>query len=133
LIQNLTNLTSSNLWPVVQPHFSGIKLAKVLENNFDIADLEVVSPYIFVAEQGEAQKYAATMEQQVLKEIMTATGQGDDFDLSRVQAMQAMQASAPQQSGPPQGMPATPPASPTAKPTLRNAAPGWPSNMGGGQ
>src|SRR5258708_5109882 len=45
LIQNLTSLTGSNLWPTVQPHFSGVQLAKIVENVFNLKDYGVVSPY----------------------------------------------------------------------------------------
>src|SRR5258705_12524961 len=56
LIQNLTNLTSSGLWQTVQPHFSGVKLAKIVENVFNLDDYQVVTPYIALAEQADAQK-----------------------------------------------------------------------------
>src|SRR5205814_925062 len=36
LVQNLNTLTGSNLWQTVQPHFSGIKLAKILETIFHL-------------------------------------------------------------------------------------------------
>jgi hypothetical protein len=88
LIQNLTSLTGSNLWPTVQPHFSGVKLAKVLEDAFDIADLGVVIPYIALAEQADAQKQAQALQEQVHMAAMTATGRGEDFDMEALnQAM----------------------------------------------
>lgn len=84
LIQNLTQLTASNLWPVVQPHFSGIKLAKVLEDNLDLKDLEIVMPYIGLSEQADAQRHVNALQEQVLRESQTATGLGSDYDLSAV-------------------------------------------------
>lgn len=81
LIQNLTQLTGSNLWPTVQPHFSGVKLAKVIENYFDLSDLEVVTPYIALAEQADAQKQVQALQEHVMQQTGTATGMGDDFDL----------------------------------------------------
>lgn len=80
LIQNLTNLTSSNLWPFVQPHFSSIKLAKILEEVFDLKDYEVVMPYVALSEQADAQRQAQALNEQVVQEGMTATGMGEDFD-----------------------------------------------------
>lgn len=81
LIQNLTNLTSSNLWPTIQPHFSSVKLAKIIESTFNLADFEVVLPYIALAEQAEAQKQAAALQENVLAMMGTASGMGEDYDL----------------------------------------------------
>jgi hypothetical protein len=81
LVQNLTALTGSGLWPVVQPHFSGIILAKVLENTFDLKDYGVVTPYINLAEQADAQRYVQAMQEQLHQEMGTATGMGADYDV----------------------------------------------------
>lgn len=81
LIQNLTNLTQSNLWPVVQPHFSGVKLAKIIEDIFGLKDYEVVLPYIALAEQADAQKQIHVLQEQIASESQTATGIGHDRDL----------------------------------------------------
>src|SRR5258708_20791846 len=40
LVQNLTNLTSSGLWPFVQSHFSGIGLAKIIKDVFNFKDCQ---------------------------------------------------------------------------------------------
>jgi len=80
LIQNLTALTGSNLWPSVQPHFSGVKLAKILEKVFNLEDYQVVMPFVALAEQGEGQKFMNAIEEQVHASSQTATGQGYDFD-----------------------------------------------------
>lgn len=84
LIQNLTSLTGSGLWPTVQPHFSGIKLARIVEDIFNLSDYEVVSPYVALAEQADAQKAINALEQQVVGESQTPTGIGNDFDLEEV-------------------------------------------------
>jgi hypothetical protein len=81
LVQNLTNLTGSNLWPTVQPHFSGVKLAKILEKLFNLEDYQVVLPYVSVSEQAEAQMLAHTAQEHIMGNIGTATGQGEDYDL----------------------------------------------------
>lgn len=80
LVQNLTNLTNSGLWPTVQPHFSSVKLAKILENTFNLSDYEVVYPYVALAEQAEAQKMTHTLQEQVVQHAGTATGLGSDYD-----------------------------------------------------
>ena len=82
LIQNLTSLTGSNLWPTVQPHFSGVKTAKLLEQTFDIEDYGLVIPFIALAEQAEGQKQAQVLEEMLHQQTMTATGVGSDHDLS---------------------------------------------------
>jgi len=93
LVQNLTALTGSNLWPTVQPHFSGIKLAKIVEDIFDLKDYEVVVPYVALAEQADGQKQANSLEQQVMMDLNTASGIGGDYDLP------------PGEAQPPQGLP----------------------------
>jgi hypothetical protein len=101
LIQNLTSLTGSNLWPLVQPHFSGKKLAKVLEDVFNLKELEVVLPFVGLAEQAEGQKLMNALEQQVHMASQTATGINGDYDLppeeQQQAAMQQSQAMAQQQ------------------------------------
>ena len=81
MVQNLTSLTASGLWPAVQPHFSGIVMAKILESIFDLKDYHVVTPYVALAEQADAQRYIQAMQEQLAKETTTATGMGDDYDV----------------------------------------------------
>lgn len=83
LVQNLTALTGSGLWPTVQPHFSGVILAKVLENAFDLKDFGVVTPYIQLAEQADAQRFIQAMQEQLHQESGTATGMGEDYDVDQ--------------------------------------------------
>ena len=86
LIQNLTNLTQSNVWPLIQPHFSGVKTAKLIENIFNMEDYQIVTPFIGLAEQAEGQKQMQALEEQLHAATMTATGMGNDYDLSAAQA-----------------------------------------------
>lgn len=81
LIQNLTNLTMSNLWQVVQLHFSSTKLADVIEKALNLEDFELVTHYVALAEQAEAQKQAQVLHEQVAMHGSTASGVGEDFDL----------------------------------------------------
>ncbi len=83
LIQNLNSLTASNMWPFVQAHWSGIKLAKIYEDLFDLQDYEVVLPYINLAEQADGQRQVQVLQEKLQKETMTATGMGEDFDLDQ--------------------------------------------------
>lgn len=82
LIQNLTNLTGSGLWPTIQPHFSGVKLAKIVENVFNLSEYEVMLPFVGLSEQAEGQKLAQTLAEQVHMQGMTASGIGEDYDMS---------------------------------------------------
>ena len=82
LVQNLTSLTGSGLWPTVQPHFSGVKLAKILENVFDLTDYEVVLPYVALAEQAEGQSQIQALTEQLHQQMATATGAGEDYDVN---------------------------------------------------
>ena len=82
LVQNLTALTGSGLWPSVQQHFSGVILAKILEQTFDLKDYGVVTPYISIAEQADAQRMVQSLQEQLHQEIGTATGMGNDYDVN---------------------------------------------------
>ncbi len=84
LIQNLTQLTQSPLWQSVQPHFSTIKLAEIIEDVFDLSDYKVMVPNIALAEQADAQRMVQTLQQQVQQEMVTPTGQGEDFDIEEL-------------------------------------------------
>jgi len=97
LIQNLTQLTSSGLWPTVQPHFSGLKLAQILSQYFNIDDYDVVQPYVALAEQADAQKKTNALQEQIHMAAGTATGLGEDYHLSPVPRGQA--SSVPQIGG----------------------------------
>jgi hypothetical protein len=93
MIQNLTSLTASNLWPVVQPHFSSIGLAKILETAFNLEDYKIVLPNIALAERADAQKQAQTLQEQITQHATTATGMGQDYDMTpQVPQMQQTQA-----------------------------------------
>jgi hypothetical protein len=113
LVQNITALTGSGLWPVVQPHFSGIILAKILESTFDLKDYKVVTPYIQLAEQADAQRYIQAMQEQLHQEAGTATGMGEDFDVN-----QHGQFSPPPKPQPGLGLQRNPPANATPVGTL---------------
>jgi hypothetical protein len=102
LVQNLTSLTGSPLWQTVQPHFSGVKLSKILENVFNLEDYEVVLPYVALSEQAEGQKLVQALQEQLHQAAGTATGMGEDYDLSVAdREMNAPPPGVPQ-GGPPQ-------------------------------
>jgi len=90
LIQNLTSLASSPLWAVVQPHFSGVKLAKMFEKSFNIENEEIIIPYVALSEQADGQRMAQALQEQTLQATQTASGMGEDYDLDTPQPGAAM-------------------------------------------
>jgi len=83
LMQNLTNLTSSGVWQTIQPHFSGIKLAKTVEEILDIKEYEMVIPFVALSEQAEGQMQAQALQEQMHKQIGTATGMDNDYHMDQ--------------------------------------------------
>lgn len=95
LIQNLTSMSGSPLFQLVQPHMSTINLAKLFERAFNVEqDSIFFPPWVGLIEQGEGQRMAQATQEQTLQATQTASGMGEDFDL------QPHQAQGPQ---PPQG------------------------------
>lgn len=80
MIQNLTNLTSSQLWPFIQQHFSSVKLAKLIEKTFNLEQYEIVLPNIALSEQADSQKHANALQENMMQQIDTSSGMGMDFD-----------------------------------------------------
>jgi hypothetical protein len=103
LVQNLTSLAGSQLWPIVQPHFSGVGLAKMFETTFNMKDYHLVTPNIALAEQAEMQQLSHSMEEQTHKMIGTPTGMGDDFDIPPGSPVPQMAQQQQQQLQPQQG------------------------------
>jgi len=89
LVQNLTNLTGSGLWATVQPHFSSIGLARIVEEVFNLQQYGVVNTNVALAEQADAQRQVNSLQQQVATSATTATGLGEDYDLEAADAAEA--------------------------------------------
>ncbi len=81
LVQNLTSLANSNLFPLVQPHIKSVELAKMFETIFDMSQYGIIVPYGSLEEQAEAQKLQQVYQEQVLGSTMTASGMGNDYDM----------------------------------------------------
>jgi hypothetical protein len=64
--------------PDIRAHFSSIKLAKMFEDMLDLQDYELVTPYIRLSEQQEAQGLANTGEEQNAVAAMQPTGMTPD-------------------------------------------------------
>lgn len=81
LIQNLTSMASSPLYPSIQPHISTVKLAQLFERIFNVQNEEIFMPYVALSEQAEAQQISQALQEQSMQAMQTASGIGDDFDL----------------------------------------------------
>ena len=82
-VQNLTSFFSSPIGQdqSVNQHFSSIKMAKLFEELLEINDYELVTPYIRIAEQADAQRNVQALQQQVAVEAQTPAGiSPDDYD-----------------------------------------------------
>ena len=84
LIQNLTSLSQSPLFQLVQPHMSSINLAKLLEKSFNVEQAEIFTPYVALAEQADGQKLSQALQEQTLQATQTASGIGEDYDLQQI-------------------------------------------------
>lgn len=82
LIQNLTSMSQSPLYPSVQPHISTIKLSKLFEKAFNVEQEEIFMPFVALSEQADAQRLQQALQEQTLQNTSTASGMGEDFDLS---------------------------------------------------
>lgn len=82
-LQNLTNFYASAIGmdEAIKVHFSSIKTAYMMEDLLDITDFEIVSPYIRLSEQADAQRLAQSHEESVMMETQTASGMEGDYDL----------------------------------------------------
>lgn len=81
LIQNLTMLSQTPLFqsPSVSVHFSGIRLAKLIEDNLGLSQYKIVEPNIGVIEQADTMRLAASAQEQVQADSMTPVMTEEDI------------------------------------------------------
>jgi len=97
LIQNLTSMAQSPLYPSVQPHISTVRLAKLFDKSFNTEQEEIFIPFVALSEQAEAQQLSQALQEQMLQATQTASGMGEDFDISpNTQAQPQVPEEAPQ-------------------------------------
>lgn len=67
-IQNLNNFASSPLYAdqAVNVHWSGLKIAKMIEDDLDLEEYELVQPYVRLAEAAEAQQFDNANQENVM-------------------------------------------------------------------
>lgn len=76
MVQNLNAFYSSPAFQQVSPHFSSIKAAALWETLLEIEDYDLVSPYVAIAEQADAQRFIQSAQEQLQMEAQTASGIG---------------------------------------------------------
>ena len=83
LVQNLTMFSQMPIYqdPAVNVHFSGWRMAQVLEDAMDLNEHKIVQKDVRIAEQLETQQLMATAQEQLLATSMTPTEAPDDADL----------------------------------------------------
>jgi hypothetical protein len=84
MIQNLNAFYGSVVGsdPEIKAHFSTVKTAQMFEDLLNIADYEIVQPYVRLTEQQDAQRMTQTGQEQVAMEAQTPAGLAeDDVDL----------------------------------------------------
>lgn len=79
-IQNLTSFFQSPIGmdPAVNVHFSGIKTAELIADLLDIEDYDLVTPFVRLSEQAQAQQLANTQQEQVAAVASAPSGMTPD-------------------------------------------------------
>lgn len=77
LIQNLTGITNSGVWPKIERHFSDKALAKLVEDSFQLKRFELVSDNISLFEKAEAQRLVNQMAEDLAVEQATPIEGGE--------------------------------------------------------
>jgi hypothetical protein len=80
VIQNLTQFFGSAVGqnPNIAVHFSGIRVAEMIEELLNLEDYKIVEPFVQLAEQADAQRLANSHQEQVGVEAMTPSGLAQD-------------------------------------------------------
>lgn len=80
LVQNLNNFFASALGadPEVKTHFSTIKLAKMFEDVLNVKEYKLVTPFIRISEQAQAQSIGMAAQEQTLMAAQTPSGLTED-------------------------------------------------------
>lgn len=76
MIQNINNWSQSPLGqdPEVKQHFSSVKLSELIEDVLNLQDYDVVTPYVRISEQAEAQRLVQTAQESLMAESQAPTG-----------------------------------------------------------
>lgn len=83
LVQNLTTLSGTGIYqdPAVNVHMSGLRLAKLLEDNLGLSQYRIVEPNIRIIENAESSGLAATAADQTQANAMTPSMTEEDLPI----------------------------------------------------
>ena len=75
-IQNLNNFAQSPLYAdqAVNVHISGLKIAKMISEDLDLEDYDLVTPYVRLAEQQEAEQFMNASSEQTMAALDAPAG-----------------------------------------------------------
>jgi hypothetical protein len=84
LVQNLTQLSNTPIYqdPSVAVHFSGWRMAQLIEDSLDLDDWKIVQQNVRVAENLATQQLTAAAQEQLVATSMAPTEAPDDADLT---------------------------------------------------
>jgi hypothetical protein len=90
LLQNITSFFGSHIGqnPNVMLHFSGEKIARMIEEILELDEYSIVEPYIAITEQADAQRISQVSEEEVLMESQIPSGltpEDSDEDFPQIQ------------------------------------------------
>lgn len=88
-VQNATAFFQSvGAQPNVMVHFSGLKIAQMFEDLLDLQGYHLVTPFVGISEQAEAQNLANSAQEQSMTQIQTPSGlTPDDYNPEVVQGL----------------------------------------------
>lgn len=80
ILQNLNTFAASPMYqdPGVRVHFSGLAVAEMIEEFFNIEDYKVVQPFVQISENADQQRFTQSAQEQVAMEAMTPAGIAPD-------------------------------------------------------
>ena len=75
-IQNINNFAQSALYAdqAVNVHFSGLKIAKMIQDDLDLEEYELVQPYVRLSEQADAQQFQNANQENVMASANAPAG-----------------------------------------------------------
>jgi hypothetical protein len=81
-IQNLNNFAASPLYqdPAINVHFSGLKMAKMMSEELDLEEWDLVQPFVRLSENAQATQQQNSYDENTMAQIETPSGlTPDDF------------------------------------------------------
>ena len=89
VLQNLNGIVNSAAYadPGVQAHWSGLRLAKAMEELLDLGEFDLIEPNVRIMENAETQALAAQAQQQVdTEQVQDLSGMEAAMDEAEIQA-----------------------------------------------